>query len=96
MARYEAPPQLAKLSLRERLPDYLALFATGLVVAASVGLLVLWLSDTSFLTGFGYALIGIAVLMLLAGGVSGGGYANLGAGALGLSLIHISEPTRLQ
>lgn len=83
MARYDAPPEFAKLSLRERLPDYLALFATGIGVAAGVGLLVLWLSDTSFLTGFGYALIGIAVLMLLAGGVSGGGYANLGVGALG-------------
>ena len=83
MAHYEAQPVELKLSLRDRLPDYLALFASGLAVAAAIGLIVFLLSDSSFLTGFGYSLIGIAILMLLAGGVSGGGYANLGAGALG-------------
>ena len=83
MARYEAPPEETALSLRDRMPDYLALFATGLGVAALIGLLVVWLSDYAFATGFGYSLIGIAILMLLSGGVTGGGYANLGAGALG-------------
>ncbi|NND04066.1 MAG: hypothetical protein HKN91_14895 [Acidimicrobiia bacterium] len=83
MTSYEAPPGEIKLSLRERMPDYLALFGSGLGVAAVVGLLVLLMTDRSFLSGFGYALIAIAVLMLLAGGVSGGGYANLGVGALG-------------
>lgn len=83
MADYEPLPEQIQLSLRERLPDYLALFASGLAAAAVVGLLVVATSDRSFLTGFGYALIAIAVLMMLAGGVSGGGYANLGAGALG-------------
>lgn len=83
MARFDAPPEELSLSLRDRLPDYLALFATGLVVAAACGLLVFWASDTSFTSGFGYSLIGISILMFLSGGVSGGGYANLGAGALG-------------
>jgi len=83
MARYDAPPEELKLSLRDRLPDYLALFASGLVVGAGVGLLIMWVSDTPFSAGFGYSLIGIAMLMLMSGGVSGGGYANLGAGALG-------------
>ncbi len=83
MARHDAPSQELTLSLRDRLPDYLALFASGLGVAAAIGLLVFLMSDTSFLSGFGYSLIGIAVLMLMAGGVSGGGYANLGVGALG-------------
>lgn len=83
MARYEAPPDETQLPLRDRMPDYLALFASGLALAALVGLLVVWFSDSAFASGFGYALIGIAILMLLSGGVTGGGYANLGAGALG-------------
>lgn len=65
------------------MPDYLALFASGLGVAAVIGVLVVAFSDRSFASGFGYSLVGIAILMLLSGGVSGGGYANLGAGALG-------------
>lgn len=71
------------LPLRDRMPDYLALFGSGLAVAAVIGVLVVVMSDNSFAAGFGYSLVGIAILMLLSGGVSGGGYANLGAGALG-------------
>lgn len=80
---HEASQELELLSLRERLPDYLALFGSGVAAAGALALLVVVLSDNSFATGFGYSLIGIGVLLLLAGGVSGGGYANLGAGALG-------------
>jgi hypothetical protein len=83
MTDYEMPADEANLPLRDRMPDYLALFGTGLGVAAVVGLLVHFLTDFNFAAGFGYALIGIAILMLLSGGVTGGGYANLGAGALG-------------
>lgn len=82
MAHHETSG-VGELGLRDRMPDYIALFGSGVAVGAAVGLLVVWLSDTSFAAGFGYSLIGIGVLMLLAGGVSGGGYANLGVGALG-------------
>ena len=83
MARYEAPPEDSQLPLRDRMPDYLALFGAGLAAAAALGLIIAFVSSTSFAAGFGYTLIGIAILMLLSGGVTGGGYVNLGAGALG-------------
>ena len=65
------------------MPDYLAMFALGISVAVVVGLIVVWVSTYSFVGGFGYSLIGLGMVLLLAGGVSGGGYANLGVGALG-------------
>jgi hypothetical protein len=73
----------AKLSLRERMPDYMALFGIGIAGAAVVGVIVVVASDHNFANGFGYALVGLGVVMLMAGGVAGGGYANLGVGALG-------------
>jgi hypothetical protein len=76
-------PVVTELSLRERMPDYLVFFGLGLVVSAVSGLIVAGVSDHSFAAGSGYTMIGLGMLLLLAGGVSGGGYANLGAGALG-------------
>jgi len=83
MARNEAEGITTQLSLRDRMPDYLALFGSGIAACAAMGLVVVAASDNSFAAGFGYAMIGLGVLMLLAGGVAGGGYANLGVGALG-------------
>ena len=65
------------------MPDYLAIFGAGLVVAAVAGGVIAAMSSYGFANSFGYTLIFFAVLMLMTGGVSGGGYANLGAGALG-------------
>lgn len=83
MAYTPEPTSAEKLPLRERMPDYLALFGIGLAVGLVVGLIVVWVSTYSFAAGFGYTMIGLGMVMLLAGGVAGGGYANLGVGALG-------------
>ena len=82
MTRHQAP-EFGTLPLRDRMPDYLAIFGAGLVVAAVAGGVIAAFSSYGFASSFGYTLIFIAVMMLLGGGVSGGGYANLGAGALG-------------
>ncbi len=86
MARPQDPSHLKELSLRERMPDYLAMFAVGIGVSVTVGLIVTWVSSHSFVAGFGYSMIGLGVVLLLAGGVSGGGYGNLGVGALATML----------
>ena len=65
------------------MPDYLALFGVGVAGCLVVGLIVVAVSTNSFAAGFGYAMIGLGTVLVLSGGVSGGGYANLGAGALG-------------
>lgn len=59
--------------------DSVVLFAAGFGAAAVVGFVVLLFTEGSFLAGFGYTLIALAVLMLLSGGVAGGGYAHLRA-----------------
>jgi hypothetical protein len=65
------------------MPDYLALFGAGIGAALIVGLIVVLVSKHSFAAGFGYTMIGLGTVLWLAGGVAGGGYANLGVGALG-------------
>ena len=74
---------IGKLALRDRMPDYLALFGVGIAVCLVSGLIVVLMSKHPFAAGFGYSMIGLGTLLVLAGGVAGGGYANLGAGALG-------------
>lgn len=69
--------------LSERLPHYLVSFAIALVLAAAVGAVISLFTDASALTGASYGFIGLGVLMMLAGGASGGGYANMGVGAVG-------------
>ncbi len=83
MDRHRAPTAIAKLPLRDRMPDYLALFGLGIAASVVVGLVVVVVSAYSFVAGTGYSMIGLGVLLVLSGGVVGGGYANLGAGALG-------------
>ena len=79
----ETPTAVGKLPLRDRMPDYLALFGIGIAGCLVGGLIVVIVSSNSFAAGSGYIMIGLGAVLLLAGGVTGGGYANLGVGALG-------------
>lgn len=71
------------LSLRDRLPDYAAVFGVGLAACIGVGLVIYLISDVSLASSIGYTIILYGVVFLLAGGASGGGYTNLGIGAAG-------------
>ncbi len=73
----ETPP------LRERMPDYLATFGIGLAASAALGVVVWLVSDVSAASSIGYTIILYGVVLLLAGGATGGGYTNLGVGAVG-------------
>lgn len=73
----EVPPLL------ERLPDYLATFGIGLVVSGLIGALIWLTSDIPVAMTIGYTVILYGVVLLLAGGASGGGYTNMGMGAMG-------------
>lgn len=69
--------------LSERMPDYLVTFAIGFVGAVAVGLIVWLISDIPLASTVGYTVILYGVVLLLAGGSAGGGYTNLGLGAMG-------------
>jgi hypothetical protein len=72
-----------QLSLRDRLPDYLATFGIGLAVTFAIGIVIFLISDIALSPSIGYTTILYGVIFLLAGGASGGGYVNLGVGAVG-------------
>ncbi len=76
-------PHEDPLPLIDRLPDYLATFGIGLAVSIAVGLVVWLVSEVSLASSVGYTIILYGVVLLLAGGASGGGYTNLGVGAVG-------------
>ena len=76
-------PEDVLLPLRERLPDYLAVFGVGWAVIVIVGIAIGIFSSASIAQGVGYVALGSGLLLLLAGGATGGGYANLGLGAAG-------------
>lgn len=67
----------------ERMPDYVVTFAIGFVGAAAVGLVIWSVSDIALASTVGYTMVLYGVVLLLAGGSSGGGYTNLGLGAVG-------------
>lgn len=71
------------LPLSDRMPDYLITFGIGLLASAGVGLVVWLISDIALASTVGYTMILYGVVLLLAGGSSGGGYTNLGMGAMG-------------
>ena len=73
--------ELVELSLRDRMPDYLAIFGAG-AAGALVVALVATLFGPTFRNSFVNILIGYTVLLFLMGGTAGGGYSNLGLGAL--------------
>ncbi len=76
-------PEGAALPLRERMPDYAAVFGVGFLGAAGVGLFVSLISDAALASAIGYTVILYGVILLLAGGATGGGYTSLGIGAMG-------------
>ncbi len=71
------------IPLSERMPDYLVTFGIGLLGAAAVGVVIWLVSDIALASSVGYTMILYGVVLLLAGGSSGGGYTNLGMGAMG-------------
>jgi hypothetical protein len=72
-----------QLSLRDRMPDYLATFGIGLIVVSAIGIGIWLISSIGLSPAIGYTMILYGVVFLLAGGASGGGYVNLGVGAVG-------------
>lgn len=81
-----APPDDVLVPLRERLPEYATVFGIGWAGIVAVGLAVGLFTSASLLEGIAYIAIGTAVLLLLAGGATGGGYTSLGLGAAGAIL----------
>lgn len=79
----EAEARDAVLPLSDRLPDYGAVFAVGLAACVGVGLVIWLVSDVSLASSVGYTTILYGVVLMLAGGAAGGGYTNLGMGAVG-------------
>ncbi len=71
------------LPLRDRIPEYVTVFAVGLGASAGVGLLIGLIFGESIWSSVGYTIVVFGIVMLLAGGATGGGYTHLGAGAIG-------------
>lgn len=65
------------------MPDYLAVFGVGWAAIGVLGTLVGLFSSASVVQGIGYLALGSGLILTLAGGATGGGYANLGLGAAG-------------
>ena len=74
-------PNFDDLPLRDRIPEYLAIFGIGLGGALLVAFIIT-LFGPSFFGSFTNILIVYTVVLFLAGGTSGGGYVNLGLGSL--------------
>jgi hypothetical protein len=72
----ELPP------LAERLPVYLRIFGIGLAAIAGLGLAIGLLTSADVMPALAYSLVTLAVVLLLAGGATGGGYTSLGVGAV--------------
>jgi len=71
------------LPLRDRLPDYAAVFGIGLGASVLIGVLISLIWKTNVAAAVGYTIAMYGVVLLLAGGATGGGYTNLGVGAVG-------------
>ncbi len=68
--------------LSERMPGYLVAFGIGVGAAALVGLIVWLAASIRVADALGYSFLGLGTLLLLVGGTRGGGYSNLGIGAV--------------
>lgn len=68
--------------LRERLPEYVAVFAAGAAGLTAVALLIFALTDNGLTSTLGYTFIFGGTFLLLVGGARGGGYTNLSLGAV--------------
>jgi hypothetical protein len=78
----EPTPEI-ELSLRDRMPDYLATFLIGLAASTAVGLVIFFIWGPAIGNAIGYTIVMYGVVLLAAGGSSGGGYSNIGIGAMG-------------
>ena len=76
-AEFPVPP------LKERIPGYLMAFGLGLALTALVGLI--WSASTraTLVEGIAYTWQTWGVVLLLVGGATGGGFANISLGATG-------------
>lgn len=79
-------PEDVLLSLRDRLPDYLAVFGIGWAGMGAIGLLIGLFTEASVVEGIAYIAMAGGVVLLLGGGATGGGYTSLGMGAAGAIL----------
>jgi hypothetical protein len=68
------------LTLQERLTQYAKLFAFGILGIVIVGSIAGAVSTSTVPVAIGYTAVLVGAVMLLAGGATGGGYANLGFG----------------
>lgn len=80
---YEDPRLAPVEPLRQRLPAYAVVFAVGLGVCLVLGSIWGLLTDASMVEGISWTSMLYGVVLLLIGGTTGGGYANLGLGAFG-------------
>lgn len=69
-------PQHSQLPLRQRLPDYVAIWVVGAAGAAVIGAIV------NGVEGVGYVFLFLGIGYLLFGGTSGGGFASWGRSAV--------------
>lgn len=83
MESFDAEADEHQLSLRDRMPDYFATFGIGLAATFAIGFGIWLISDIGLSSTIGYTTILYGVVFLLAGGATGGGYVNLGVGAVG-------------
>lgn len=79
-------PDAEALPLRDRMQEYLTLFGMGIAAAAAAGVFFSLVTASTFASAFGYSLVGLAVALLLGGGLAGSGLKDLGAGAVGAML----------
>jgi hypothetical protein len=77
------PADHGALSFRDRLPDYLAVFGLGFAGSVVVGFIISLIWIVSVAEAVGYTMVFYGVLLLMAGGATGGGYTSLGVGAAG-------------
>ena len=73
----------AERPLAERLAEYAKLFMVGLGAMVVVGAIIGLIGPSAVPVSIGYTAVVAGAVMLLAGGASGGGYANLGFGLVG-------------
>ncbi len=71
-----------ELPLSQRMPGYLKSFGLGLVLSAVAGGLIGLLSSSRVLVAVGYTILFYGIILLMAGGTSGGGYRNLTLGSV--------------
>lgn len=81
-----ADPENITLPLRDRLPEYLTVYGLGWLGVIAVGLGIGAFSGATIAEGIAYAAMAYGVVLLLAGGATGGGYTSLGLGAAGAVL----------